>query len=160
MTPQTLSDPVPASAPSIGFVLAADHDRLDGLEAAAFEARGRRQFPEAARLIAEFAQGLRRHIRYEEEVLFPEFDRVSGLPTVSGPTAVMKMEHREILSILELLEAAMGDPLAPTQNLRGELRAVLLPHNHKEEAVVYPGVDARTDASEQADMVRRFHDMR
>src|SRR5262245_24577105 len=77
-----------------------DHARLDALEAAAFGARSEGDFPAAFDIYAEFALGLRRHIGFEEDLLFPAFESKTGMPPTAGPTAVMRMEHREIERLL------------------------------------------------------------
>ena len=84
----------------VNEALSWDHDRLDDLESRAFKARERGDFSEAKALYAVFAFGLRRHIRFEEEILFPEFESRLGLSSAMGPSAVMRDEHREILECL------------------------------------------------------------
>jgi uncharacterized protein (DUF2249 family)/hemerythrin-like domain-containing protein len=118
-----------------------DHDRLDALELAAFERRAARDLAGACRLYAEFAVGLRRHIGFEEQLVFPAFERAAGMPPTVGPTAVMRAEHREIESLLGQIEAGMGDAGAPVEELRRRFHAVLGDHNEKEERVLYPTTD-------------------
>ncbi|PYQ47347.1 MAG: hypothetical protein DMF78_24000 [Acidobacteria bacterium] len=88
-----------AEAPAGGVTEAMvwDHARLDGLETAAFEARARRALSTARALFTDFAHGLRRHIDFEEQILFPEFEARWRFPEENGPTAVMRAEHRAIL---------------------------------------------------------------
>lgn len=50
--------------------LAWDHDRLERLEQEAFDARTLKEYAEAGDRFARFAHGLRRHIRFEETILF------------------------------------------------------------------------------------------
>ena len=52
-----------------------DHARLDALEAAAFEARARGALVQAREIFTDFAHGLRRHIDFEEQLLFPSSTR-------------------------------------------------------------------------------------
>ncbi len=75
---------------TVNEALSWDHDRLDALEGAAFEARAQGRFTEAAVIYAAFAYGLRRHIRFEEEILFPEFEEKTGHAATAGPTMVMR----------------------------------------------------------------------
>lgn len=125
----------------IDEALSWDHDRLDALEAAAFEKRAAGDLGAARELYGEFAVGLRRHIGFEEELVFPAFERKAGMPPTAGPTAVMRAEHREIESLLEQIAAGMSDPAAPVQTLRHRFHAVLGDHNQKEEQILYPSTD-------------------
>ncbi|MBK5257623.1 MAG: hemerythrin domain-containing protein [Vicinamibacteria bacterium] len=133
-----------------------DHDRLDALESAAFEARARGDFAEAASLYAVFAFGLRRHIRFEEDLLFPAFENKAGFSSTMGPTAVMRDEHLEILQCLERIEAAIGDGASAVDSLRHGLHLVLGNHNLKEENIVYPGTDEAMTPIERDALVARI----
>jgi iron-sulfur cluster repair protein YtfE (RIC family) len=121
--------------------LSRDHDRLDALEEAAFAQRSAGDFPMACALYEEFAAGLRRHIGFEEEILFPAFEQRTGIPPTAGPTAVMRVEHREIEDLLKRICAGMADAEAPAEALRRRFHAVLVDHNIKEERVLYPTTD-------------------
>ncbi len=131
----------PGSLRSVNEALSWDHDRLDDLEARAFKARESGDFVEAKALYSVFAFGLRRHIRFEEEILFPEFETRLGLSPAMGPSAVMRDEHREILECLARIEEGIGDRAAQMESVRHALHAVLGNHNLKEEHIVYPGTD-------------------
>ena len=135
-----------------------DHDRLDGLEKEAFEAREAGDHAKAGRLFRTFAAGLRRHIGFEEHLLFPEFEARSGLPEDHGPTAVMRSEHREIESLLDQIGAQIADPEAGHAVLaaRHAFHRVLGEHNLKEEGVLYPGIDRLMTEAERDDLVRRI----
>jgi hemerythrin-like domain-containing protein len=133
-----------------------DHDRLEELEARAFEARGNGDFAAARARFGEFAHGLERHIRFEEQILFPAFEERSGIQPEAGPTAVMRAEHREIENLLQAIVAAIGDPASRADGLRQDLPAVLALHNMKEEQVVYPDTDGMLAASERDALVARI----
>jgi len=146
----------PAAARGIFEALSWDHDRLDALEAAAFQARAAGDLPSAFDLYTEFAFGLRRHIGFEEDLLFPAFEAESGMPPTAGPTAVMRTEHREILQLLEQIELGIGDAAAPLAALRARFHSVLGEHNVKEEQVLYPAVDALLQEDGADALVRRI----
>ena len=135
-----------------------DHDRLDALEVAAMEAWGAGETRAAARLHLRFVFGLLRHIRFEESVLFPEFERVSGMPD-HGPTEVMRVEHRAIEALLEDLRKAVASGVPPAEPTRADLRALLHEHNVKEENVLYPMLDRALDPRESDAVVFRFQAM-
>ena len=144
---------------TVNEALSWDHDRLDGLEARAFAARDQGDLVQAASLFSRFAFGLRRHIRFEEELLFPEFEGKAGFSSTMGPTAVMRAEHREILEWLEKIEKVIDNRDVPVEPLRLGLHSVLGDHNLKEENVVYPGTDRALTASERDALVSRIQAM-
>lgn len=152
-------DARPGTLRGVSEALGWDHDRLDGLDRDATEAWDTGATRDGARLHGRFVQGLRRHIRFEDTVLFPEFERVSGMPPDRGPTAVMRVEHRAIESILEEVREAASRGVRPAQVALENLRLVLLQHNVKEEKVLYPMLD-RALAEDEADAaVFRFQSM-
>jgi len=135
--------------------LAWDHDRLDELEQQAFNllAGGDRAAAQAA--WSEFTVGLRRHIRFEEELLFPAFEERLGVTPAAGPTAVMCSEHREIERLIGAIGQALTGGEAPLL-LRAALHRVLGEHNLKEERVLYPATDHALDPEERDALVARI----
>jgi uncharacterized protein (DUF2249 family) len=131
----------PGAIREINEALSWDHDRLDALEAEAFRKRAEGDLQSAREIYAGFAAGLRRHIAFEEQILFPAFEATSGMPPAAGPTAVMRAEHREIEDLIGRIEAGIGEKDAPVEELRRSLHAVLGEHNFKEEEVLYPASD-------------------
>lgn len=140
----------------IDEALSWDHDRLDDLEARAFQARARGDYEKAGAVFATFAFGLRRHIRFEEELLFPEFETRLGLSSAMGPGAVMRDEHRAILECLGRIERSIGDPDSLVDSARRALHAILGGHNLKEENIIYPGTDGAMSPSERDALVARI----
>ena len=86
----------------------------------------------------KFDKGMRRHIAMEEEVVFPAFEaaaRMSG----GEPTAVMRMEHKQMLGLLEQIAAAMEAGDAEQAMDTGDTLLMLIQqHNIKEEGMLYP----------------------
>jgi uncharacterized protein (DUF2249 family)/hemerythrin-like domain-containing protein len=136
--------------------LAWDHERLDALEEAAFRSRASGDLASAHDLYAAFAAGLRRHIGFEEDLLFPSFEERSGMPTTVGPTAVMRTEHREIQQLLERIETGIADGAAPVEEFRLRFHAVMADHNLKEEQVLYPATDELLGPEETDRLVSRI----
>jgi uncharacterized protein (DUF2249 family) len=133
-----------------------DHARLTLLEqaaAAAWDGGDRRT---GARLHLRFVFGLLRHMRFEEEALFPEFERISGIDPHHGPTGMMRIEHRAIESLLEDVKAAALRGVRFAETLRTGLRALLHQHDGKEEKVVYTVLDRALSAREADAIVFRF----
>lgn len=109
-------------------------------------------------LLARFIFGLRRHIRMEEELFFPLFERTAGLPAGIGPTAVMRREHREIEAALDALQETLTLPdcAAVIAVIEGQpMHPSALFHNHdaKEETVLYPMADRIIAADEVENLI-------
>ncbi len=156
---EVVSRDAPGPRRGVNEALGWDHDRLDALDEAAMEAwtLGDRRL--AARLHLRFVHGLRRHIRFEETVLFPAFERVTGMPPDHGPTSVMRVEHRAIEQLLADLRDAVGAGVRPGESTRDELRDVLAAHNGKEENVLYPLLDRSLTPAESDALVSSFQAM-
>ncbi len=85
-----------------------------------------------------FQGELLRHLRMEEEVLFPAFEQTTGM-TDGGPTFVMRSEHDQMRGLLEQMDAAADagnhDEL---DDLGDTLLMLIQQHNQKEEHMLYP----------------------
>src|SRR5262245_36352884 len=123
-----------------------DHREIDALYRRALE---RAREGETGRALADFDEydrNLERHIRWEEELVFPAFEEASGLRGV-GPTEIMRAEHREIRALKQRLRAEIAalrgpaDRSAPLWRTSRSLETVLGEHNAKEEAVLYLACD-------------------
>jgi regulator of cell morphogenesis and NO signaling len=145
-----------AGARGVAEALGWDHDRLEVIENRAFEERRAGRFAEAAAVYGTFARGLRRHIGFEEDLLFPEFERRAGVPAEAGPTAVMRAEHRIIEGLIGEIERGIGDPAADVDGARRRLHQVLGDHNMKEERVLYPGTDRLMTEDERDALIQRI----
>lgn len=134
--------------------LGGDHRRLDAiLRDAARRAQG--SFADALERFAEFRCGLERHIEMEEQILFPAFERATGM--TGGPTTVMHLEHVEIRRLLEAIGASLrAEDFAGLLNAVREFTTVLGEHNAKEEDVLYPTVDHALGGSVRDELVRRM----
>jgi len=86
----------------------------------------------------KFNAGVRRHIAMEEEVMFPAFEAAARMGG-GGPTSVMRMEHKQMIGLLDQIEAAMesGDA-EQAMDLGDTLLMLIQQHNIKEEGMLYP----------------------
>jgi iron-sulfur cluster repair protein YtfE (RIC family) len=137
------------TVPTIRTFFAEDHDRLDGLFAR-FREWKRADYAEAKQAFREFKFGLQRHIVWEEQILFPLFEQKTGMWD-TGPTEVMRREHRLIGERLEALHDRVRrhDPESDTEEKA--LQEALEAHNLKEEMALYPALDRLlTDEEKQA----------
>lgn len=131
-----------------------DHDRLDELFHQ-FQTLKSADRPNALRHYQEFNAGLEQHIVWEEELLFPSFESKTGM--VTGPTEVMRWEHRQIRDFLNAIAEKLARDDFDTSDEESGLLAVLGPHNHKEENILYPMIDQVTGAEERAEIFARMN---
>ena len=133
-----------------------DHDRLDALESGAFAARAAGDLALATRLFGDFARGLRRHIAFEEKLLFPAFESRADAPGFCGPTFVMRQEHREIEQRLHDMECRFTTLEDSLSGARHVFHDLMHEHNVKEERVLYPTTDRLLTAEERDELVRQI----
>ncbi len=124
-----------------------DHERLDALFKS-FQTLKRTDFLKAKRAFLEFQAGLQRHVAWEEEVMFPLWEKKSGM-TGGGPTIVMRNEHREIGDCLESLARKIQAQNPETDREEETLLDLLDRHNMSEEEVLYPEMDHLISAEER-----------
>ena len=135
--------------------MAQDHDRLDRL----FKDFQRlKAFPPKAKgFFCDFKVGLQRHIVWEDEILFPVFEKKSGMYN-HGPTIAMRKEHLVIRELLDALhEGVKKGDLSDIPDER--FSAYLLQHNLREENVLYPWIESQLSEDEQVLIFQRFNDI-
>jgi len=116
-----------------------DHDRLDELFKT-FQQLKRSDFPKAKEAFKEFKFGLQRHIVWEEDVLFPLWEKKTGM-SESGPTPVMRHEHRQIGQQLEAIHGKVSEQNPDSDKEEQALQDLLGSHNRKEELRLYPAIN-------------------
>lgn len=125
---------------SIAEALTADHRRCDRLLALVEAATGVVDWELVAREAQGLERAMERHLRFEEETLFPSLE--AAAPVAAGPTGVMRMEHRQMRQLLgELLAATQARDKDDCLGLLDTLHLVIQQHNAKEEAILYPLAD-------------------
>ncbi len=124
-----------------------DHDRLDELFKT-FQQLKRSDFTKAKESFKEFKVGLQRHIVWEEDILFPLWEKETGI-TEGGATSVMRAEHRQIEQQLEAIHGRVAEQDPNSDQAEQALLNLLGSHNMKEERVLYPGIDRVTSAGER-----------
>jgi uncharacterized protein (DUF2249 family) len=132
-----------------------DHRRLDSIFGGFQEAYKEERWDDAKRLFNEFSLGLKRHIKAEEEILFPVFEEKTGM-TEAGPTFVMRMEHKEIKELLDKITEGIGRKDSVT--VRGSeynLTNILSDHNMKEEHILYPESDSFIEDPDRAQVIKK-----
>lgn len=115
-----------------------DHDRLDFLFHMYQQAKETDK-EAAIKFFDKFSAGLKRHIEWEENLLFPAFDDALGTHGF-GPTAVMRTEHDQIKSMLEQIHSKLNLG-QQTDAIEQALLDILQVHNTKEENILYVECD-------------------
>ncbi len=144
-------------------LLVRDHRRLDELLAVALRRVNANDLTAARPLVAEFAAGIARHLRAENELLAPRLPAVAAANGAEH-VGIMLREHDEILAQLEQVEAALGE-VAPepweVEPFIAILSGTLAKHEYREESNLFPlwqgALDALAPAAagELFDAVRR-----
>ncbi len=84
-----------------------------------------------------FRDTMLRHLKMEEEVLFPAFEQATGMR--GGPTQVMRMEHEQMKGLLNQMTAlAEAGDLSEVADQGDTLLMLIQQHNSKEEGILYP----------------------
>jgi iron-sulfur cluster repair protein YtfE (RIC family) len=131
-----------------------DHDRLDELFKT-FQKLKRADFAKAKEAFKEFKFGLQRHIVWEEDVLIPLWEVITGM-SEGGPTFVMRAEHRQIGQQLQAIHGKVADQNPDSDQEEQVLLELLGSHNMKEERVLYPAIDQLTSAEERETAFRNM----
>lgn len=144
-----------------------DHREIDALFTrllqglAASREAARDDAPALADAFHSVDERLERHIRWEEEILFPAVEERAP-ELADGPGQVMRLEHVEIRSCLQTARDAFAASAlddGAKQTIQGALRAaesLLAEHNEKEEAVYYPLCDELFTAEEASLLLDRI----
>jgi regulator of cell morphogenesis and NO signaling len=131
-----------------------DHDRLDELFKT-FQQLKRSDFPKAKEAFKGFKVGLQRHIVWEEDLLFALWEQKTGMSD-SGPTPVMRNEHRQIGQQLEAIHQKVVDQNPDSDQEEQALLDLLGSHNRKEERALYPAIDKVTSPEERKTVFREM----
>lgn len=134
-----------------------DHDRLDELFRTYMRFKGS-DYTMAGNYFRQFKSGLLRHIIWEEEILFPLFERKTGT-TAGGPTQVMRMEHRVIKAYLEEMYDQVQLRNAETNEAEKKLLEALSAHNRREEEILYPAIDLSLGGDEMSHVFKSMEQL-
>ncbi|MCF8179193.1 MAG: hemerythrin domain-containing protein [Sulfuritalea sp.] len=116
------------------------HKHCDEIFARAEEACANGDWAEGGNAFALLFDQLETHFSSEEELLFPAFESATGM--TSGPTEVMRGEHRQMRDLLAQMKGALADQDSDTFGGAAETLLILMQqHNMKEENILYPMCD-------------------
>ncbi len=92
---------------------------------------------DVAGLWAKFRGEMERHLKMEEEVLFPAFEQAAGM-TGCGPTQVMRFEHVQMRGVLaQIGEAIQAGNNEEAMDQGDTLLMLIQQHNVKVECMLY-----------------------
>ncbi len=134
-----------------------DHKRLDELFIN-FQKYKHQDFSKAKEFFKEFKIGLQRHIVWEEQILFPVFEKKTGV-TQAGPTQVMRIEHKQIGEYLELIHKKVQTQDINSDKEEEMLLSVLSKHNLKEENILYPSIDNMITDEERVEIFNQMNEL-
>ncbi len=127
---------------SLSSALTSEHRRLDELWNETRRTVENDASAERITRLEAFGKELRRHILDEEEILFPRFEERTGT-RAGGPTAVMRMEHRQMEALIQELITTLGKGSGPVQVAEQTkvFSSLMDGHDKKEEGMLYPMMD-------------------
>jgi len=132
-----------------------DHDRLDN-KIKKYSTEKLVNIEQAESIFLFFKNELERHIIWEEDILFPVFERKTGIKD-GGPTSAMRTEHIQIKNHLQEIKRKLHakkiqDPCKEEVALFKTLES----HNQKEENILYPGIDNLTSEQEKEQLIKQM----
>lgn len=116
-----------------------EHERLDELFVQ-FRDLMENNRTEARDAFRDFDSGLRQHIKFEEQTLFPLYEEEFAL-NGEGPTHIMRLEHRIIQQLLAELDRKLKSVASAGAAEQIVLLELLRNHNNREESVIYLTLD-------------------
>lgn len=137
---------------SISDVMTADHKLCDELYVSAELYVSKNDWDQASCTARKFINCLLFHFQHEEEILFPEFEKKSGMR--HGPTEMMRHEHEQMKSLIVELEKSLESKNQERYlGLSETLLIYMQQHNMKEEQILYPMID--NDCAENSEQLTK-----
>jgi len=132
------------------------HKHCDELFAQAEDACAGGDWAEGEKAFELLLDQLETHFTSEEELLFPAFETATGM--TSGPTEVMRGEHRQMRDLLGQMKGALASKDRDAFGGAADTLLILMQqHNMKEENILYPMCDNALGSSDVgASLVERL----
>ncbi len=125
---------------TITRLLIAHHKKCDDMMLAAKEVAAQLDWTKVDMILRELSTELEKHLSVEEDVIFPAYEKASGIR--SGPTQVMRQEHHQMRGLLQTLQQALADQENEIFiKMIDTLIGLMQQHNMKEKQVLYPSCD-------------------
>ena len=143
---------------SIHGYLSTDHRHCDEMFPSAEAAVANGDWTQAQSLAEVFFKAMDTHFRMEEEVLFPAFEKKTGMN--HGPTVVMRVEHQQMRGLLSELQGALeAQDQSTFLGLSETLLVLLQQHNLKEEQILY-GMSDQVLGDEGVEVIGQMQELR
>jgi len=119
-------------------------------------------FDRARSRLAEHRSELREHMRYEEEVLLPVYERAGSIP--GGPIELFTGEHRRMMEFIDRFSVAVAELERAPDQVRGVIallddeavfKSLCQHHDQRERNILFPALDRVTVDQERADLIAR-----
>ena len=124
----------------IATFMTQDHRHCDDSFATVEKLVAAGKWDEAGQSWTMYRNALETHLNVEERFLFPAFEAQTG--NTQGPTAVMRMEHEQMRSLVSEMDDAVVTKNAESfLGLAETLMILTQQHNMKEEQILYPMSD-------------------
>ncbi len=131
-----------------------DHDRLDDLFFL-FRKFKKSNFLKSIEFLKRFEHGLLQHIALEEKILFPLFEKRSGMMGV-GPTIVLRKEHEVIKEMVKTLCDKFQKRIFQDNKSEEQFISFHSQHHKKEEGIMYPAIDGMLEKWEIVDIINKI----
>jgi hemerythrin-like domain-containing protein len=137
--------------------LTVDHRRLTTLFDQARRLVDEGALAQATDAFQTFAQRARHHMRIEERWLFPCFEERTA--SCTGPTAMLRGEHRRLERLLDEAAAALErGSAADFRDVCRRLTLIVEDHTFHEEEKLYPVLEEILSPKERELYLRDLHD--
>lgn len=134
---------------NISDFMTSNHHACDELFASAEESVGNGHWVKGNTEFTAFLAAMKHHFAMEEEVLFPAFDKKTGMDM--GPTFVMRSEHKQMNQVFNDMQQALGAKDGDAYlGLSETLLMLMQQHNMKEEQMLYRMMDQELAAQTPA----------
>lgn len=144
---------------SIATFMDQDHEELDLLWDDFLQKINSVETLEPAKLVyREFYDHIGKHIKLENTVLFPLFDKYTGLENGEGPTGNARRDHKNIAKLLNTVKKAIETNDLHLIRYSGKhLHRALIKHRERENAIQYPVLDGIIKNEELEKMINKIY---
>lgn len=143
---------------TISEYLSNDHGTCDELYTSLENMVAKGDWDKTATKAKDFFAAMEQHFTLEEEILFPTLEDHTGM--TMGPTAVMRMEHKQMRTLMKQMQEALAEKNGEHVLGAGETLLILIQqHNMKEENILYPMADDALE-DESGEIVQKMDELR
>jgi iron-sulfur cluster repair protein YtfE (RIC family) len=158
MKPETQTEETDRSEQSLSFLSLLDiHDRLNEMFYEHQEALLMLDLDLALERLDQFEMKLRDHMKHEEELLLPVYERAGKIP--GGPAVFFTGEHRRMLEFLTRFRETLSRLLIERADLKRQIialfdqeatfKSLVEHHDQRERNILYPALDRVTTDEER-----------